>query len=169
MKVRLRVCFAVGCIASVTSANADIKIMAARITEGDLVVMGSVEVPDAEVTMDGLFTATTDANGRFLFRVPYHPATCIVDLQARAWRRAVVVGNCGQSGPRGEQGPRGIEGERGAVGPAGSPGPPGPPGEPGYLEQTQQSRPGPRRPDTLGSDRNQVGPSGLPMPQGAIR
>lgn len=144
------------CIGCATSAKADIRILAARITEGDLVVMGSIDVPDAEVTLDGLFTETTDADGRFTFRLAYHPATCIVNLRARAMRRAVVIGNCGQMGPAGELGPRGLEGERGSAGPAG---PPGPPGEPIYIEQPPQPR----------SGSNQVGPSGFPMPQGAIR
>jgi Collagen triple helix repeat (20 copies) len=165
MRSALWVSVAVACIGCTPAAEAEIKILAARITEGDLVVVGSIEFPDAEVTLDGLFTEKSDAHGRFTFRIAYHPATCIVDLRARALRRAVVIGNCGQIGPPGEPGARGLEGERGPPGPAG---PPGPPGEATYLDQPQP-RPGARRPDGLNGDPNQVGPSGFPIPQGAIR
>ena len=91
-------------------AAADFDISVARIAEGDLVVMGSVDEPDGEVALDDLFTARTDSRGRFTFRVVYHPATCIVELKARAQRRSVVVANCGQMGPAGPPG---------LVGPAG--------------------------------------------------
>src|SRR4051812_26594231 len=150
MRRSLRISVALVCFFCASAAEADIKILAARITEGDLVVMGSLDVPDTEVTLDGLFTEKTDAHGRFTFRIAYHPSTCIVDLRAGALRRDVVVGNCGQMGPQGEPGARGLEGERGAPGPAG---PPGPPGETIYMEQPQP-RPGTRRPEGLGGDTN---------------
>jgi hypothetical protein len=166
MKRPTRLILGAACLTCATSANADFKIMAARITEGDLIVMGKVDAPDTEVTLDGLFTETTDSSGRFVFRIAYHPATCVVDLTARSMRRAVVIANCGQMGSRGEPGPQGPRGEPGGPGPAG---PPGPPGEAIYPEPTQRSRPGIRRPDVPGGETGEIGPSGFPMPQGAIR
>ncbi len=146
-----------------TPALAEIKILAARITEGDLVVIGAIDTPDTEVTLDGRFTATTDADGRFTFRIAYHPMTCIVDVRARTYRRDVVVANCGQMGPRGDQGPPGQPGEAGPPGPQG---PPGLDGETIYADPPPQPRtPLQRAPGAPG----EVGPSGFPMPQGAIR
>src|SRR5215208_1563721 len=83
------------------SAEADISISAARIAEGDLIVMGQVDEPNSEITLDDVYTETTDPRGRFTFRVVYHPISCIVVLKVAAQQRGVVVGNCGQMGPPG--------------------------------------------------------------------
>jgi hypothetical protein len=57
----------------------------------------------------------TERNGRFTFRVVYHPATCIATLAAGKDSTRAVVKGCGQAGPRGPAGP---PGERGAAVPA---------------------------------------------------
>jgi hypothetical protein len=147
-------------------AHAEISISAARIAAGDLIVMGSVDAPDADVTLDELFTEKTDSRGRFVFRIAYHPATCIVELKARAHRRSVVIANCGQMGPRGEPGPvgpRGNPGEPGVPGPLGPMGPPGPPGEAVYMDPPPEPS-GPRGGTPGGRTRT----SPFPLPRGAL-
>jgi hypothetical protein len=104
------------------TAGAAFTIHGARIAEGDLWVIGEVDQPDAVVTLDNQFTETTDARGRFEFRVPYHPTTCTVTLKTETQSRVIVIGNCGQRGPAGP------EGRAGRAGPQGPPGPEGPPG-----------------------------------------
>jgi hypothetical protein len=154
---------------AVTPAAADMRILAARITEGDLIVIGTVSAADEEVTLDGAFTSRSDTTGRFEFRIVYHPATCIVDVRAGSLRRGAVVANCGQMGPPGQPGPIGPRGDRGDPGPPGPPGPPGEPGPPGqaiYLDPPPQPRSPLRRPSASEAAES---PSGFPLPQGAIR
>ena len=125
-------------------ARAEVEILGARISEGDLWIIGRIERPNAPLGLDGRYSGTSDGRGRFEFRVPYHPATCLVTLKAEDETREVAVGNCGQAGPRGEAGlpgPAGPPGPPGPAGPAGPPGEPGPPGEAGPAGE-----PGPRGP-----------------------
>jgi hypothetical protein len=143
-------------------AAAQFEITAARIAAGDLNVMGSVEAPNTEVTLDDRFTATADAQGRFMFRITYHPATCMVELKAQAHRRCVVVASCGQMGPRGDPGPVGPPGNRGEIGPAG---PPGPAGETVVIEtppRVQGGRGNPVR------DLPDAAIPAYPLPRGAL-
>ena len=56
-------------------ALAEIKISGARITEGQLWVLGRADEPNAPVTLHDAFEQRTDGRGRFEFRVFYHPAT----------------------------------------------------------------------------------------------
>lgn len=109
-------------------AAAAFTIRAARIAEGDLWVLGSVDEPGAKVSLDGLYDATVDGGGNFSFRIPYHPPLCVVELRTERQHRRAVVANCGQMGPRGEPGPVGPRGDRGDTGPPGPPGPQGPMG-----------------------------------------
>src|SRR3954453_21745631 len=114
----------------VTPALAAFQVEAAKITAGELWVLGSVDEPDAEITLDGQFARKTDAKGNFEFRIVYHPATCIATLRTTKQGRSVVVGECGQqglqapglvgpAGPRGDTGPPGIPGQVGPAGPVG--------------------------------------------------
>ena len=155
------------------SALADIIIDQAMIAGGELRVMGRLSRPrQTTVTLDGQHQTRTDANGRFAFRLIYHPATCIVNLQADDEQRQAVVGYCGQRvredarGPAasaalnepGPAAPRGLAGPPGPQGPPGATGPPGPPGPPGdEARANPESRPGPAGPE---------GPPGPPSPQG---
>jgi hypothetical protein len=97
-------------------ALAEIAVSVARISEGQLWVIGQVDEPNATVTLDQGMEQTADGRGRFEFRVVYHPATCIVTLKTSSQLKRAVVAGCGQAGPKGE---------------AGLPGPAGPPGAPG--------------------------------------
>ena len=94
-------------------ALAEIKISGARITEGQLWVLGRADEANASISLDDAFEQRTDGRGRFEFRVVYHPATCIVTVKTAAQSQQAVVAGCGQAGPKGDRG---------------DPGPPGPPG-----------------------------------------
>jgi len=98
-------------------ARADITIAVARISEGQLWVIGQVDEPNATVTLDERMEQTADGRGRFEFRVVYHPPTCIVTVKTASQMKRAVVAACGQAGPKGDPG---------VAGPAGPAGPPGP-------------------------------------------
>src|SRR6478735_2146161 len=131
-------------LAGSAPALADIVIDQAMIAGGELRVLGRLSRPrQAPVSLDEQYQTRSEANGRFAFRIMYHPATCIVTIQAEEEQRQVVVGFCGQQGPAasGEalkaaatsipSGPPGLQGEPGRDGAPGPAGPAGPKGEPG--------------------------------------
>lgn len=95
---------------------AEMRIEAAKITGGDLWIIGYADDPGVEITLDGQFPHRTDSRGYFEFRVVYHPATCIATLRTPKQSRSIVVGECGQQGPQGPQAP-GLVGPRGEAGP----------------------------------------------------
>ncbi|MCJ2015401.1 collagen-like protein [Methylobacterium sp. J-076] len=136
-------------------ATAKIQIEAARITGGELWILGSTDEPDAEVTLDGKFPTKADRRGNFELRVAYHPASCIATVRTPLEVRSVVVGECGQMGPSGPPGPPG------PMGPAGEAGPPGPQGEAGPVGLQGMSG-GQGVPGPSGG----VGPAGPPGPKG---
>src|SRR4051812_20295718 len=81
-------------------AMADIIVEQAMITAGELRVVGRLSRPrQTTVTLDDTQQTRTDATGRFTFRVIYHPASCVVNLQADEEQRQAVIGFCGQRGP----------------------------------------------------------------------
>ena len=84
---------------------AGIKVEAAKITGGELWILGYSDEPDTEITLDGWFPQRTDKRGYFEFRVVYHPATCIAVLRTSRETRDIVIGDCGQRGPQGDRGP----------------------------------------------------------------
>ncbi|MCJ2072261.1 collagen-like protein [Methylobacterium sp. J-030] len=152
--------------------NQPIMVYDARIEAGDLRISGSVRKPGAIVVLDDDISIQADRRGRFVFRVPYRPATCVVTLKSEPDEREAVVANCapegppgppgpqgaagppgetgakgdvgakGDQGPRGEAGPKGEAGLQGPAGPQGAPGPKGEPGEKG--SPGLQGPPGPR-------------------------
>lgn len=64
--------------ASCIPANAEILIDQAMITGGELRVTGRLNPPrQVTVTLDGEHKVPTDSAGRFMFRLPYHPADCV--------------------------------------------------------------------------------------------
>jgi hypothetical protein len=158
-----------------TPARAEIGVTAARIAEGRLIVIGRAPGATGRVTLDGRFVTDLGRNGWFEFRVPYHPATCIVRIEAGGEIFDAVVGECGQAGPPGEAGPpgpagapgrsvsssaalpaaAGAQGERGPPGPPGPAGPPGPPGPEG--QRGPEGPPGPA---------GETGAPGPPGPRG---
>lgn len=108
----------IGLMAAIAAppAQAEITVSVARISEGQLWVIGQVDEPNAVVTLEEGMEQTADGRGRFEFRVVYHPATCIVTVKTPAQTKRAVVAGCGQAGPKGDPG---------VAGPAGPPGPPG--------------------------------------------
>ena len=150
-------------ILGIVPARADMRIEAAKITAGELWVLGNAGEPDTGITLDGQFPQRTDSRGYFEFHVVYHPATCIATLRTPKQARSIVVGDCGQQGPGlpGPPGPRGEAGSRGEPGPQGAMGPPGPPGVDGSDGAPgERGVPGPAGP--VGS----AGPGGPPGPRG---
>lgn len=168
------------------SAMADIIVDQAMISAGELRVVGRLSRPHQTVlTLDGEHQTRSEANGRFAFRVIYHPADCIVTLRAGNEQRDAVVGFCGQRGPEGQLtevpqqasieqpiavGPPGPSGAPGPQGPQGPPGPAGadglqgPPGPPGQA--TSGGQPGPAGPPGPSGPEGPAGPPGPQGPQG---
>jgi hypothetical protein len=174
-------------VLSAAPAAADIIVDQAMITAGELRIVGRLSKPrQTSVTLDSGHQTRSEANGRFSFRVAYHPANCVVTLRADEEQREAVIGFCGQRGPEGPRteplpqqasieqpvtvgpaGPAGVPGPQGlpgSQGPAGPPGPAGadglqgPPGPPGQA--TSSGQPGPTGPP------GPEGPAGPPGPQG---
>ncbi|GJD34834.1 hypothetical protein FMGBMHLM_1739 [Methylobacterium aerolatum] len=149
---------------------ARIQIEAARITGGELWILGSTDEAEAEVSLDRKFTTKADKRGNFELRVVYHPATCIATLRTPQEERSVVVGECGQQGapgPAGPMGPRGENGPPGLSGPAGPAGPQGPQGIAGM--DGRDGAPGPAGetgPAGPQGPQGQPGPPGAPGPRG---
>ena len=152
---------------------AEIQIAAARIVEGRLWIIGQGVPPGAEVKLEQRFTVSADRRGHFEFRVPYHPATCMVKIEAGEDVFDAVVADCGQMGPKGDPGPVGMTGPVGAPGARGGPGPVGPQGETGAPgprgESGSAGPPGPAGPIGPSGPLGPVGPAGPvgpPGPQG---
>jgi hypothetical protein len=103
--IRTCVAMLMAFLCAVVPAAADFVIREARIGQGDLWVSGEVDEPNSAITLDDSFGEKTDQQGRFEFRLPYHPATCTVLLKAGQQVRPVVIENCGQRGPPGPPGP----------------------------------------------------------------
>lgn len=175
------------CLASSgAGAAGDIAVDMAMISNGDLRVFGTLAPPRAaSVVLDDKFDTRADQDGRFAFRIPYHPETCVVTLKSESLSRQAVVGYCarppavkqaaahaapvmlaantpkGEVGPRGpqgaagQQGPEGPQGERGAKGEPGPAGPAGPPGPAGQVGAKGQA-----------GERGERGPAGPAGPEG---
>lgn len=150
-------------------AFALIKVDAAKITAGELWVLGSVDEENSEIVLDDRFAHRTDGKGRFEFLIVYHPASCIISLRTLRQVREVVVGECGQqgiqapsligpAGPMGPIGPRGARGPQGEMGIMGEMGPSGPNGLPGFE--------GLEGPVGVEGPRGETGPAGETGPQG---
>jgi hypothetical protein len=122
----MRLFYPVALICLSSPALAELRVFQATIAEGRLIVAGEFAGPLEQVSLDDRFTTKPDAAGKFEFRVPYHPANCIIRLKAAEEAFEAVVANCGPSGPRGETGPAGPQGVAGPAGEAGPVGPPGP-------------------------------------------
>ncbi len=138
-----------------------IMVYDARIEAGDLRLSGSVRKPGAIVVLDDDISVQADRRGRFTFRLPYRPATCVVTLKSDPDEREAVVANCAPEGPPGPPGPQGAAGppgETGAKGEAGDRGETGPQGAVGPQ--------GPVGPNGLVGPNGPVGPQGAPGPKG---
>jgi hypothetical protein len=163
-------CAGAAMVAGTGDGEARIRLNDAQIMAGVLVVGGWTQNKGETVTLDDKFSVTSDHRRRFVFRIPYMPPDCRVQLRAGADTRDAVVANCGPSGPagaaaeRGERGPQGIAGPQGPAGPQGIAGLPGPKGDRG--EPGPQGIAGPQGPR---GERGETGPQGIvgsPGPKG---
>ncbi|GEO99086.1 collagen-like protein [Methylobacterium haplocladii] len=110
-----------------------IMVYDARIEAGDLRISGSVRKGGLVVILDDEISVAADSRGRFVFKLPYRPRTCVAALKAGEDEREAVIANCapeGEAGPKGEPGPTGPQGVAGVQGP---PGPQGVEGAPGVA------------------------------------
>src|SRR5690349_4148212 len=91
--------------AGVPAYAQDIVVSDAKIASGKLVVTGTSSKPNSTMTLEGQFTATSNAAKTFNFNVLYHPDDCFVELTEAGSSKPVraVVANCGTRGvnPRG--------------------------------------------------------------------
>ncbi|AWN38310.1 collagen-like protein [Methylobacterium radiodurans] len=158
-----------------------IMVYDARIEAGDLRISGSVRKPNAIVVMDEDISIQADRRGRFVFRLPYRPGTCVVSLKSDEDEREAVIANCapeGQPGPKGDPGPvgqAGAQGQPGETGPKGEKGDTGPAGPAGMAgpvgPQGQAGIPGPRGeagPKGDPGPKGDAGPKGEPGPRGLV-
>ncbi|SDN03776.1 Collagen triple helix repeat-containing protein [Methylobacterium phyllostachyos] len=167
--------------------NQPIMVYDARIEAGDLRISGSVRKPGAIVVLDDDISIQADRRGRFVFRLPYRPSTCVVTLKSEPDEREAVVANCapegppgppgpqGTAGPPGEPGAKGDQGPQGETGPKGDAGPKGetgPKGEAGAQGPAGlQGAPGPKgEPGEKGASGSQgaPGPRGQAGPPGGM-
>ncbi|MER2264050.1 collagen-like protein [Methylobacterium oxalidis] len=146
-----------------------IMVYDARIEAGDLRISGSVRKGGTVVVMDDDISVMADRRGRFVFRLPYRPPTCVATLKADEEEREVVVASCAPEGPAGPQGQPGPTGPQGM---AGLQGPPGPQGDPGLRGEAgpkgdagQKGESGPKGeagPKGEPGARGEAGPQGVP-------
>ena len=143
-----------------------ISLSVAAIQAGELVIAGQTSRPRATVSADERYTASSDRDGRFAFRLAYYPMNCAVTLKSGNTERKAVVANCaagraqgepgapgtpGVPGPAGAAGPQGPPGPAGPIGPQGSPGVRGAEGPPGPAGPRGEAGPaGPRAEGTSG-------------------
>lgn len=153
-----------------------IMVYDARIEAGDLRISGSVRKPNAIVVMDEDISIQADRRGRFVFRLPYRPGTCVVSLKSDEDEREAVIANCapeGQAGPKGDPGPAGQAGSQGQPGETGAKGDKGDKGDTGPAGPTGLAGPvGPQgQPGAAGArgetgSKGETGPRGEPGPRG---
>lgn len=147
-----------------------IQVWDARIEGGDLRISGSIRKSGQTVTLDDDISVLSDKRGRFEFRLPYRPATCIAVLKSGEDEREAVIAHCAPEGPpgkAGETGPQGPAGQAGTAGPAGPAGPQGPAGPKG--ETGARGEAGPRgEPGAKGEPgpKGEPGAKGEPGPKG---
>ncbi|WP_162560647.1 collagen-like protein [Methylobacterium durans] len=155
-------------------ALADMIIDQAMITAGELRVSGRVNpAQTATVVLDDRSQITADKEGRFLFRLAYHPANCMVTLKAGPDVRQAVIGFCGQRGPEGQGNPNARAAVPTVV-PAAVQGSPqigsqgGPQIGPQIGPRGPQGVAGPQGPEGPQGARGEVGPAGPAGPAGAV-
>lgn len=90
--MRIVLSFAV-LLATAHAAAADIRIRESRFSDGLLIVRGET-APNREVTLQGRFSTTANAQGRFTFSVPYKPADCLADIRSGPDRYSAFITDC---------------------------------------------------------------------------
>jgi hypothetical protein len=137
-----------------------IMVYDARIEAGDLRISGSVRKAGTIVVLDDDISVAADGRGRFAFRLPYRPRTCVATLKAEEDEREAVIASCapeGEAGPKGEPGPTGPQGIAGAQG---LPGPQGAAGAPGAA--------GPKGANGEAGPRGEAGQAAAPVSAGSL-
>lgn len=143
-----------------------IMVYDARIEAGDLRISGSVRKGGLVVVLDDEISVAADSRGRFVFKLPYRPRTCVAALKVDEDEREAVIANCapeGEAGPKGEPGPTGPQGMAGIQGP---PGPQGEAGAPGTAGPA--GAPGPKGDAGAGGEPGPKGDAGAQGPAGPI-
>ena len=147
-----------------------ITVYDARIEAGDLRISGAIRKPGAIVALDDDISVQADRRGRFTFRLPYRPPTCVVTLKVEEEEREAVVANCAPEGPPGPPGPQGAVGQPGPAGEPGAKGDPGPEGKAGDKgERGLKGESGPRGESGANGEagsKGEAGAAGLPGPAG---
>lgn len=155
--------------------RADIRIGEAQIAGGLLVITGRTDSPNVRVVLDDAHEMIADAQGRFAFRIVYHPPTCIGTLKAGTDTRRALVANCapagkGAPGPKGDAGAPGSRGDVGSPGAEGRQGAAGPKGDTGSVgplgPQGARGEPGVEGPQGATGPKGDPGLGGPPGPQG---
>ena len=77
-----------------TSAVAEIRIDNARYASGVLVVRGKTSQPFQIIILDGRYKRRSDNSGHFVFRVPYRPRFCKIELISGSDSKSIEVKNC---------------------------------------------------------------------------
>ena len=91
------------------SAHAEIFITTARISQGDLVIVGRIRRPrepkvEIKISANKTVQVESTSTGGFRWIVPEFPSTCIVKITSGPDMREVVIQNCGLPGPAGQIG-----------------------------------------------------------------
>lgn len=153
-----------------------IQVWDARIEGGDLRISGSIRRSGQTVILDDDISVLSDRRGRFEFRLPYRPATCVAVLKSGEDEREAVIANCapegppgkaGEPGPAGPQGGAGLQGPPGPAGLQGPPGAAGPQGPKGERGEAGAAGPaGPRGEKGEAGPKGEAGVRGEPGPKG---
>jgi hypothetical protein len=96
--MRLVLGLTVACLIA-SAADAEIRVSEAQYAGGILVVRGEVSEPGRTIVLNEKFTEKSDGKGWFVFRIPYLPLGCRVDLIAGPDRLSAPVENCDDKQP----------------------------------------------------------------------
>ncbi len=75
-------------------AHADIRIDEVQYVAGVLVVRGTTAKPDQIVTLDKRYKERSKEDRRFIFRIPYRPHFCKIELRSGGEMRTANVKDC---------------------------------------------------------------------------
>ncbi len=79
--------------ASISAAQADIRINESRYTDGKLILSGET-APGRTVILDDKYKTKSDGQGHFTFSVHYKPFTCMSDIRAGEDVYSAVIAGC---------------------------------------------------------------------------
>jgi hypothetical protein len=76
------------------TAHADIRVDEVQYEAGILVVRGTTAKPDQIVTLDKRYKERSKEDRRFIFRIPYRPHFCKIELRSGGEMRTANVKDC---------------------------------------------------------------------------